>query len=242
MNVVDESIEVLDSNVLLTALEALRRGDYSIRLPSGLSGANAQIAETLNDIILEQERRERERASEEVLDSKLLVNALVALRRGDFTVRLPSDLTGMNGKIADTLNDIIENSDMIAQEIVSVSRIVGHDGRLSQRATPPTVGGGWGTIINSVNALIDDLVRPTTEMARVIGAVAKGDLSQNMALEVDGRPLRGQFLRSATTANTMVDQLSSFASEVTRVAREVGTEGSWAARRMCRAWAVPGRT
>ncbi|QYF91733.1 HAMP domain-containing protein [Massilia sp. PAMC28688] len=163
--------------------------------------------------------------SNEVLDSKLLLTALVALRKGDFSVRLPSDLTGMNGKIADTLNDIIENSDKIAQEIVSVSRVVGHDGRLLQRAAPPSVGGGWATIINSVNALIDDLVRPTTEMARVIGAVAKGDLSQNMALEVDGRPLRGQFLRAASTANTMVDQLSSFASEVTRVAREVGTEG-----------------
>jgi len=161
----------------------------------------------------------------EVLDAKLLLAALVALRKGDFSVRLPSDLTGMNGKIADTLNDIIDNSDKIAQEIVSVSRVVGHEGRLTQRATPPSVAGGWGTIINSVNALIDDLVRPTTEMARVIGSVAKGDLSQKMALEVDGRPLRGQFLSAATTANTMVDQLSSFASEVTRVAREVGTEG-----------------
>ena len=161
----------------------------------------------------------------EGLDAKLLLAALVALRKGDFSVRLPSDLTGMNGKIADTLNDIIENSDKIAQEIVSVSRIVGHEGRLTQRAASPWVAGGWGTIINSVNALIDDLVRPTTEMARVIGSVAKGDLSQSMALEVDGRPLRGQFLSAASTANTMVDQLSSFASEVTRVAREVGTEG-----------------
>jgi HAMP domain-containing protein/CheY-like chemotaxis protein/signal transduction histidine kinase len=161
----------------------------------------------------------------EMLDSRLLLNALVALRKGDFSVRLPSDLTGLNGKIADTLNDIIENSDKIAQEIVSVSRVVGHEGRLTQRAVLPPVTGGWATIINSVNALIDDLVRPTTEMARVIGSVAKGDLSQNMALEVDGRPLRGQFLSAATTANTMVDQLSSFASEVTRVAREVGTEG-----------------
>jgi HAMP domain-containing protein len=89
----------------------------------------------------------------------------------------------------------------------------------------PGVVGGWATIISSVNTLIDDLVRPTTEMARVIGAVAKGDLSQTMALEVDGHPLKGQYLRAATTANTMVEQLSSFSSEVTRVAREVGTEG-----------------
>ncbi|MES2153021.1 MAG: HAMP domain-containing protein, partial [Pseudomonadota bacterium] len=162
---------------------------------------------------------------DEALDPKLLLAALVALRKGDFSVRLPSDLSGLDGKIADALNDIIENSDNIAKEIVSVSRVVGRDGRLTQRAASPRGGGGWATIINSVNALIDDLVRPTTEMARVIGAVAKGDLSQNMAIEVDGRPLRGQFLRAASTANTMVDQLSSFASEVTRVAREVGTEG-----------------
>nr|WP_245844830.1 HAMP domain-containing protein [Noviherbaspirillum humi] len=113
----------------------------------------------------------------------------------------------------------------MARNIVSVSRIVGRDGRLSERCETPPVGGRWATLVNSVNVLIDDLVRPTTEMARVIGAVAKGDLSQTMMLDVDGRPLKGQFLRSATTANTMVSQLSSFASEVTRVAREVGTDG-----------------
>ena len=106
-----------------------------------------------------------------------------------------------------------------------MSRVVGREGRLTQRAAVPNVAGGWATIISSVNTLIDDLVRPTTEMARVIGAVAKGDLSQTMALEVDGHPLKGQYLRAATTANTMVEQLSSFSSEVTRVAREVGTEG-----------------
>jgi HAMP domain-containing protein/CheY-like chemotaxis protein/signal transduction histidine kinase len=106
-----------------------------------------------------------------------------------------------------------------------VSRVVGREGHLTQRADVPGVVGGWSTIISSVNTLIDDLVRPTTEMARVIGAVAKGDLSQTMALEVDGHPLKGQYLRAATTANTMVEQLSSFSSEVTRVAREVGTEG-----------------
>ncbi|MES2933661.1 MAG: hybrid sensor histidine kinase/response regulator, partial [Pseudomonadota bacterium] len=161
----------------------------------------------------------------ESLDPKLLLAALIALKKGDFSVRMPSDLTGLNGKIADTLNEIIENSQEMVNGIVGVSRVVGREGRLLQRASAPAVGGGWATIVNSVNTLIDDLARPTTEMARVIGAVAKGDLSQNMALDVDGRPLKGQFLRYASTANKMVDQLSSFASEVTRVAREVGTEG-----------------
>jgi len=159
------------------------------------------------------------------LDVKVLLAALTALKKGDFTARMPSDWTGIAGKIADTVNEIIETKEEIAREVSNVSRVVGREGRLAERAHISNTAGGWGTIINSVNTLIDDLVRPTNEMARVIGAVAKGDLSQTMALDVDGRPLKGQFLRAATTANTMVDQLSSFASEVTRVAREVGTEG-----------------
>jgi len=161
----------------------------------------------------------------EELDTKILLQTLLALKKGDFSARMPSDWSGVAGKIADTVNEIIETKENMAKAISNVSRVVGREGRLSQRAPVPQVTGGWATIINSVNTLIDDLVRPTTEMARVIGAVAKGDLSQTMTLEVDGRPLKGQFLRAATTANTMVDQLSSFASEVTRVAREVGTEG-----------------
>ncbi|HEY8607592.1 MAG TPA: HAMP domain-containing protein [Noviherbaspirillum sp.] len=159
------------------------------------------------------------------LDEKLLLAVVTALKKGDFSTRMPSDLTGMAGKIADTLNEIMEANEQLTREITDVSRVVGREGRLTQRAAVPTVAGGWSTIVKSVNTLIDDLVRPTTEMARVIGAVAKGDLSQTMSLDVDGRPLKGQFLRAAATANTMVDQLSSFASEVTRVAREVGTEG-----------------
>jgi HAMP domain-containing protein/signal transduction histidine kinase/PleD family two-component response regulator len=154
-----------------------------------------------------------------------LLSTLLVFRKGDWSVRLPSDLTGISGKIADVLNDIIDANERVAKEFDWVSRVVGREGKLSQRAAPVGVAGGWGTMVQSINMLIDDLVRPTTEMARIIGAVAKGDLSQSMALDVDGRPLEGQFLRTAKTANTMVEQLSSFASEVTRVAREVGTEG-----------------
>ena len=161
----------------------------------------------------------------EQLDVKLLLTTLMALKKGDFSVRMPSDWTGVSGKIADTLNDIIETKQKMVETVTEVSRVVGREGHLTQRADLPGVVGGWSTMISSVNTLIDDLVRPTTEMARVIGAVAKGDLSQTMALEVDGHPLKGQYLRAAMTANTMVEQLSSFSSEVTRVAREVGTEG-----------------
>ncbi|MYM27739.1 response regulator [Duganella sp. CY15W] len=161
----------------------------------------------------------------EQLDAKVLLSTLMALKKGDFSVRMPSDWIGMAGKIADTLNDIIDTKSRMVREVTEVSRVVGREGRLTQRAEMTNTTGGWATIISSVNTLIDDLVRPTTEMARVIGAVAKGDLSQTMALEVDGHPLKGQYLRAAMTANTMVEQLSSFSSEVTRVAREVGTEG-----------------
>ncbi len=106
-----------------------------------------------------------------------------------------------------------------------LSRVVGKEGKINQRASIGEVTGSWADAVASVNTLIGDLVHPTSETARVIGAVAKGDLSQTMALEIEGRPLEGEFLRTAKTVNTMVNQLSSFASEVTRVAREVGTEG-----------------
>src|SRR6201999_4064307 len=99
------------------------------------------------------------------------------------------------------------------------------EGRMTERAVLPDADGAWATSIDSVNALIDDLVRPTTEVARVIVAVAEGDLSQKMALKIGGQPVKGEFLRIGTTVNTMVDQLSAFADEVTRVAREVGTDG-----------------
>ncbi|HEX3654485.1 MAG TPA: HAMP domain-containing protein, partial [Pirellulales bacterium] len=159
------------------------------------------------------------------LDQKQLLEALLAFKDGDFTVRLPVDLTGLDGKIADAFNEVIQLNRKMACEWERLGRVVGKEGRIAQRASLGTVSGSWSDSVDSINALIDDLVHPTSETARVIGAVAKGDLSQSMAMETEGRPLKGEFLRTAKTVNTMVDQLSSFASEVTRVAREVGTEG-----------------
>ncbi len=161
----------------------------------------------------------------QAIDSTALLSALTALKKGDFSVRLPLDWTGVAGKVADTFNEVIELNERMAKELERISRVVGTEGRINQRASLGDVSGAWGDSIDSVNALIGDLVYPTSETARVIGAVAQGDLSQTMALEIDGRPLQGEFLRTATTINKMVDQLGSFAAEVTRVAREVGTEG-----------------
>jgi HAMP domain-containing protein/signal transduction histidine kinase/CheY-like chemotaxis protein len=154
-----------------------------------------------------------------------LVTALTALKRGKQGVRLPMEWTGLAGKVADAFNEVVELNERMADELARLRRVAGKEGKLAERISLGDVGGFWDESVKSVNALIDDLVHPTSETARVIGAVAQGDLSQNMALEVDGVPLKGEFLKTARTINKMVDQLSSFASEVTRVAREVGTEG-----------------
>ena len=157
--------------------------------------------------------------------SRLVLAAMVAFRDGDFSVRLPVGWAGTDGRIAQTFNQAITQKQRTSVEISRLSAAVGKEGRLRQRISLPGAVGGWAEEAESVNTLIDDLVRPTTEIARTIGAVAKGDLGQSMELEVDGRALKGEFLRSAKLVNTLIEQLSVFTSEVTRVAREVGTEG-----------------
>jgi HAMP domain-containing protein/CheY-like chemotaxis protein/signal transduction histidine kinase len=159
------------------------------------------------------------------LDLRRLLRALQAVRDGDFSVRLASDQTGLAGKIADTFNEIVTSNARLALELERAGRIVGKDGKTRHRVIADRRSGAWGAMESSVNTLIDDLLWPTTEVTRTISAVAKGDLQQTMSLEVSGRPLKGEFLRSATIVNTMIEQMSAFTSEVTRVAREVGTEG-----------------
>ncbi len=158
------------------------------------------------------------------LNTKQLLTTLIAFKKGDFSVRLPADQTGVAGKVYDTLNDIFEQNERMVEEFARISNAVGKEGRITQRASA-TAKGGYAACVESVNSLITDLVQPSTEVARVIGAVAKGDLTQKMALQVEDRSLKGEFLHTARVVNTMVDQLNSFASEVTRVAKEVGTEG-----------------
>jgi HAMP domain-containing protein/signal transduction histidine kinase/CheY-like chemotaxis protein len=164
-------------------------------------------------------------AQRDFIDRRQLVSALRALRRGDFSVRLPEDVEGVDSEIANLFNEVVSLNEEMTQEFERLSKVVGKEGKISQRGRVKNARGGWETAIRSVNELIEDMVQPTAEVARVIGAVAKGDLSQSMTVEIDGRPLRGEFLRIGKVVNTMVEQLGSFASEVTRVAREVGTEG-----------------
>ncbi|MFL6724052.1 MAG: HAMP domain-containing protein, partial [Sphingomicrobium sp.] len=154
-----------------------------------------------------------------------LINALRQLRRGDFTVRLSEDGSDDDSEIAALFNEVVELNQQITEEFERLSKVVGKEGKIGHRAKVRGATGSWQTKLRAVNELIDDMMQPTTEVARVIGSVAKGDLSQTMAVEIDGRALRGEFLRIGKVVNTMVEQLGSFASEVTRVAREVGTEG-----------------
>ncbi|MEV4713581.1 HAMP domain-containing protein [Micromonospora sp. NPDC049374] len=153
-----------------------------------------------------------------------LAEALRRVRGGDLKVRLPRR-SGAAGEVADAFNDVVSLQERQHLDLRRISRVVGRDGRLTERLDEEGLDGSWAEGQRAVNSLIDDLGRPTTEIARVIVAVADGDLTQHMALEIDGRPLRGEYLRIGRTVNTMVDQLSSFSNEVTRVAREVGTEG-----------------
>ena len=159
------------------------------------------------------------------LDPDQLVAVLEAVRKGDFSRRLATGLKGDAGRIYDALNDIIEKNERLTSELSRISEVVGKEGHIAERAVLPEASGSWASCVASVNNLITDLAQPTTEVARVIGAVAEGDLSQNFKLEISGRPLKGEFLRTGKTVNRMVTQLGAFASEVTRVAREVGTEG-----------------
>ena len=154
-----------------------------------------------------------------------LLAALRDLRDGDFTVRIAGSNDPLLDDIATAFNGIAERNERLASEAVRVSTTIGREGQMNERASIGRATGGWATITSSINALITDLVSPTVEVARVLTAVAEGDLAQKMVLEIDGKMVQGEFLRIGTTVNTMVDQLSAFASEVTRVAREVGTEG-----------------
>src|SRR5438132_58041 len=160
-----------------------------------------------------------------ILDEQELLDTLKAFKKGDFTVRMKTHGGGVARDIAGTLNGLIELNQRLTKDLQRLSKVVGKDGKVTERASIGDVSGSWATCVDSVNSLIGDLVKPTAEVTRVIGAVAKGDLSQAMPLETDGRPVKGEFLRTAKIVNVMVDQLNSFASEVTRVAREVGTEG-----------------
>jgi HAMP domain-containing protein/signal transduction histidine kinase/DNA-binding response OmpR family regulator len=172
-----------------------------------------------------QKRRGTNGHEDNVVILQEFLAALQGMRDGDFSVRMAADHIGLAGKIADLFNEIVSANQRMSHQLEKVGEVVGREGKTKYRVKFALSGGAWNEMEGSVNALVDDLLWPTTEMTRAIGAVAQGDLLQMVPLDVDGRPLQGEFLRSATIVNTMIKQLGVFTSEVTRVAREVGSEG-----------------
>src|SRR6185369_12700715 len=189
-------------------------------LPASRSASTARGKEK---VALPKSRRNG--YADDQIDGDQLLMALMGLKKGDFNIRLPLGWTGLGGKVADTFNQVAEMMGQSTEDLSRISRVVGRDGRIQERLPVGHLTGHWAERVSSVNTLIDSLAHPISETGRVIGAVAKGDLSQTMAMEIEGRKLEGDFLRMAKTVNTMVNQLGAFASEVNRVAREVGTEG-----------------
>ncbi len=164
--------------------------------------------------------------SDDELDTRELLKALSEVKNGNFSVRMPVDKVGIAGKICDTLNDIISLNETLVEELTLARNTIGKQGRLNHRVVlPKNARGSWSTGADSINSLISDLVYPTIEIAHVISSVAKGNLSQEMPLKIGDHILQGEFAKIAKEVNDMVKQLNLFSMEVTRVAREVGSEG-----------------
>src|SRR6202034_1705578 len=140
----------------------------------------------------------------------VILQGLQTMKDGDFSVRLPGSWTGLAGKIADHFNEIVSANEQMARELKRVGQAVGKEGKTRERIRVPRHLGAWDDMETSVNTLIEDLLRPTTEVTRAIAAVAQGNLTQTVRLDVDGRPLEGEFMRSATIVNTMIQQLGIF--------------------------------
>ncbi|MFI5257737.1 MAG: HAMP domain-containing protein, partial [Gemmatimonadales bacterium] len=154
-----------------------------------------------------------------------LLAGLRAVDAGDFTIRLEPLGDSLMAELAEVFNSVATKQGRLADELNRVALSVGREGKMRDRATIGPAAGLWAGSVDALNSLITDLVQPTSEVARVIKAVAEGDLSQKVELEIEGKTVQGEFFRIGSTVNRMVDQLNAFASEVTRVAREVGTEG-----------------
>ena len=207
---------------LAKALNAARKGNFKVRVPTAHSVIPREVAVGLNDVFAANQKMARE-LEELRLERKDLLRTLEAFEQGDFAARAPRGHS--RSPVARALNNVIGMNERVADELERVSRVVGKEGKLMERAALKSARGSWATSITAVNTLIGDLVQPTIEVARVIDQVAEGNLSRTMPLEIEGRPVKGAFLQIANTINTMVGQLKAFASEVTRVAREVGTDG-----------------
>lgn len=131
------------------------------------------------------------------VDPTVLLGVLAQVKAGDFTARMPLEWTGVAGKVADGLNEVIIANQALEVELARVSHMVGKQGKLSQRAVLGGSTQSWSGSVESVNSLIEALVRPTSEMQRVIGAVADGDLSKKVSADIRGEMLELRCFRGS---------------------------------------------
>ena len=182
----------------------------------------------MNQEIIEiplKQPQEKMKIDDEALDLKELLRVLSQVKNGKLSARMTINQAGISGRICELINDIIDMNERFMSEICTAEKIIGKRGNLSKRVHLPDAKGEWAVGVNALNNLITDLTYPTTEIAGMITSIAKGDLSNQIPLEINGQPLKGEFLTIAKEANQMVSQLRLFASEVTRVATQVGSEG-----------------
>ncbi len=166
----------------------------------------------------------RQPTSSEAFLARLLA-AMEDVRDGNFRRRLTPAGEGLPARVATVFNEIVERNQDLVGGLSGIRRAVGEQGRLGERLAADDDLGGWTMARESVNGLVEDMLYPTTELSRVLAAVAEGDLSQRMTTQRFGQPLRGESARLCATVNGLLDQLSVFAEEVTRVGKEIGTEG-----------------
>jgi HAMP domain-containing protein/signal transduction histidine kinase/CheY-like chemotaxis protein len=250
----------LDPRVLLAALRAVRRGDFSTRLSEDLPGIGGKIADAFNDIVelnenltdelvglgvavgVEGKTKRRisrhgvrggwatcvstvnELVGELARHAGEMARVVTAVSKGDLTQTIDVDdgrpLRGDFLRYAKRVNGMVEQLAAFGSEVTRVAREVGVEGKLGAQARVKGVSGTWKELNDNVNQMADNLTNQVRDIAQVTTAVAQGDLTRKITVEV-----RGEMLELKETVNTMVDQLGSFADEVTRVAREVGTEG-----------------
>jgi HAMP domain-containing protein/signal transduction histidine kinase/DNA-binding response OmpR family regulator len=204
-------------------------GGFNSPLPTvldGLAADNGSEVPPVRKNGIKSKKIKLTETVEEELDSRELLRVLSEVKNGNFTTRMAVDKVGISGKIYDTLNEIIALNEILVSELSQARSIIGKQGKLNHRVEMPRMArGSWSAASESINSLISDLVHPTIEIAHVISSVAKGNLSQEMPLQIGEHRLQGEFSRIATEVNDMVKQLNMFSMEVTRVAREVGSEG-----------------
>src|SRR5256884_537874 len=253
LNGVDRAGGELDSKVVLRVLAAVQRGDFSARMPSDWTGSAGKVAAALNAVIESNERLEHEirRLNRHVgkegqvkragiihsrgawastleagnLTSQVrnIAEVTTAVQKGDLSKKITVDVRGEILELKQTINTMVDQLNAFASEVTRVAREVGTEGKLGGQADVRGVGGIWKDLTENVNLMAGNLTSQVRNIAEVTTGIANGDLSKKITVDV-----RGEILELKQTINTMVDQLNAFANEVTRVAREVSSEGHMA--------------